>query len=100
MGLVAYIIPFIFLLNPAILMVGTGVEVALAAVTSIVGVFCLTGAIEGYMFKYWSKVTRVLLAVAALCTMIPGNVTDIVGIALIVLAWVLDKLIFKPAPTK
>ena len=100
MGLVAYIIPFIFLLNPAILMVGTGVEVALAAVTSIVGVFCLTGAIEGYMFKYWSKVTRAMLAVAALCTMIPGNVTDLIGIALIVAAWLLDKLIFKPAPAQ
>ena len=100
MGLVAYIIPFIFLLNPAILMVGTGMEVALAVVTSVIGVFCLTGAIEGYMFKYWSVPTRVMLGAAAVCTMIPGTVTDVAGIVLIVVAVALDKLIFKPGPAQ
>ena len=46
MGIVAYIIPFIFLLNPAILLEGAAMDVILAAATAILGVFCLTGAIE------------------------------------------------------
>lgn len=100
MGLVAYIIPFIFLLNPAILMVGSPLEVALSAVTSVLGVFCLTGAIEGYMFKYWSVPARVLLAAAALCTMIPGSMTDIAGVVLIAAGFVMDQFIFKPGPKK
>ena len=98
MGIVAYIIPFIFLLNPAILLEGGATEVVIAAVTAILGVFCLTGAIEGYMLKYWSTVTRVMLAVGALLLMIPGTLTDLIGIGLAVLGFVLDKLIFKPGP--
>ena len=98
MGIVAYIIPFIFLLNPAILLEGGAMEVVIAAATAILGVFCLTGAIEGYMLKYWSTVTRIMLAVGALMLMIPGTVTDLIGIGLAVLGFVLDKLIFKPQP--
>lgn len=98
MGLVAYIIPFIFLLNPAILMVGDTMDVVLSAITSVIGVFCLTGAIEGYMFKYWSTPARLLLAAAALCTLIPGSLTDLAGFALIAAAFALDQLVFKPGP--
>ena len=98
MGLVAYIIPFIFLLSPQLLMQGAAMEVLLAVVTSVIGVLCLTGAIEGYMFKYWSPVSRIMLAVAALCTLIPGSVTDLVGLALIVIGFALDRMIFRPGP--
>lgn len=96
MGLVAYIIPFIFLLSPAVLMVGEPMEIILAAITSILGVFCLTGAIEGYMFQYWSKPTRILLAVAALTMMVPGTLTDVIGVGCLVGAWALNKFVFKP----
>jgi TRAP transporter 4TM/12TM fusion protein len=98
MGLVAYIIPFIFLLNPAILMVGSTFEVVSSAITAILGVFCLTGAIEGYMFKYWSVPSRILLGAAALCTMIPGTLTDLIGVGLIVVGFVLDTFVLKPQP--
>ena len=98
MGIVAYIIPFIFLLNPAILLEGSGMDVILAAATAILGVFCLTGAIEGYLLKYWSMVARVMLGIGALMMMIPGLTTDMIGIGLVVVAFVLDKLIFKPQP--
>ena len=98
MGIVAYIIPFIFLLNPAILLEGSGMNVVLAAATAILGVFCLTGAIEGYLLKYWSLVARVMLGIGALMMMIPGMTTDLIGIGLVVVAFILDKVIFKPQP--
>ena len=98
MGIVAYIIPFIFLLNPAILLEGSGMNVVLAAATAILGVFCLTGAIEGYLLKYWSMVARVMLGIGALMMMIPGMTTDLIGIGLVVVAFILDKVIFKPQP--
>jgi UPF0716 family protein affecting phage T7 exclusion len=39
-----------------------------------------------------------MLAVGALMLMIPGTLTDLIGIGLAVLGFVLDKLIFKPGP--
>lgn len=100
MGLVAYIIPFFFLLSPAILMVGTPVEIASAAITSVIGIFCLTGAVEGYMFQYWSVVSRILLAVAAVLMLIPGTVTDLAGVVCILAAWALNRLAQKPVEAK
>ena len=70
----------------------------LAAATAILGVFCLTGAIEGYLLKYWSMVARVMLGIGALMMMIPGITTDLIGIGLVVVAFILDKVIFKPQP--
>lgn len=96
MGLVAYIIPFIFLLNPAILLVGGTVEVTLAVITSVIGIFCLTGAAEGYIFTYWSAVPRILLLAASILLMIPGAATDLAGALCILLAWLLNRFVLKP----
>ena len=100
MGLVAYIIPFFFLLSPAILMVGTPMEIIMATVTSVIGILCLTGAVEGYMFRYWSVIPRILLAVAAVLMLIPGTVTDLAGAVCILAAWLLNRFACKPAEAR
>lgn len=96
MGLVAYIIPFIFLLSPAILLVGSTGEVLMAVITSVLGIFCLAGAVEGYIFQYWSVVPRVLLGLSAILLLIPGTVTDIAGAACIAVAWLVNRFLLKP----
>lgn len=93
MGLVAYIIPFIFLLNPTILMQGAFVNVVIAFLTSIIGIFCLTGAVEGYIFKFWGVAPRVLLGAAAILLIDPGSVTDMIGFCLLAAAFILDLII-------
>lgn len=95
MGLVAYIIPFIFLLNPAILMVGGTMEVVIAVLTSVVGIFCLTAAAEGYFLQFWIVPARVLLCIASIALMIPGTVTDLAGIACIAAAWCVNRFLAK-----
>lgn len=92
-GLVAYIIPFIFLLNPSILMVGGAGEILLALGSSIIGIFCLTGAVEGYIFMSWKSVTRCILAVAALLLIIPGGSTDLLGLVIMIVSVVVNILI-------
>lgn len=83
LGIVAFIIPFIFLTSPALIMIGTTGEIIQAMFTAMIGIFCLCGALEGYMLTTFRPVSRILLGVAALCTIIPGTVTDLIGIALI-----------------
>jgi TRAP-type uncharacterized transport system fused permease subunit len=46
-GVAAYIVPFMFVLSPAILLIGPPFEVVIAFVTAMVGVFCLAFAMEG-----------------------------------------------------
>ncbi|RGY99903.1 TRAP transporter permease [Clostridium sp. AM58-1XD] len=83
LGLTAFIVPYMFIYGPEILMVGKPFPIALAAVTSMIGVYFLAASTEGWgpLGKLrWYE--RGLFAGAALLLIIPGAVTDAAGIAL------------------
>ena len=84
MGMTGYIIPFMFVFAPALLMIGDPGSVALAAVSATVGVVCLAGGLHRYFFlgpaRSWEQV---LLIVAALVLIKPGWASDLLGLVLI-----------------
>jgi len=84
LGLTGYIIPFMFVFAPSLLLIGDFWDVALATVTATIGVVCLAGGLHSYFFfgvaRWWE---RLLLIAAALVLIKPGLVTDLVGLALI-----------------
>jgi len=84
LGLTGYIIPFMFVFAPALLLVGDPGTVLLAAVTASIGVICLAGGLHEHFFlgraSWWE---RLLLIAAALVLIKPGWATDLVGIVLI-----------------
>jgi len=86
LGLTGYIIPFMFVFAPSLLLIGQVGEVALAVVTATVGVMCLAGGLHKYFFlgsaRSWE---RVLLIAAALVLIKPGWQTDLAGVVLILL---------------
>ena len=84
MGLTAYIIPFMFVSSPALLLIGEPVTVLVAAVTAGIGVVCLAGGLHEYfLFGRARAWERAMLLAAALLLIKPGLVTDIVGASLI-----------------
>ncbi len=92
MGLVAYIIPFIFVYNPVLLMQeANGLEIFISFVTAAIGVILLTFAIEGFIRRKLSIIGRMVYAVAAIMLMIPGLTTDLMGIALVAIGFCLDR---------
>ncbi len=99
-GLVAYIVPFIFISSPALLLIGAPMEVFQAVFTALIGVMCLVGAVEGYLFIKVHATSRVLLGIAALLTIIPGFRTDLIGIGLIVLAVIIQWAAKPKKPVK
>ena len=84
LGLTGYIIPFMFVLAPSLLLIGDFWVVALSTVTATVGVICLAGGLHSYFFfglaRWWE---RLLLIAAALVLIKPGWMTDLLGLALI-----------------
>jgi TRAP transporter 4TM/12TM fusion protein len=98
LGLTGYIIPFMFVFAPALLLIGEPLQVALAVVTAVVGVVCLAGALHAYFFfgtaRSWE---RVLLFVAALVLIKPGWATDMLGLGLIVLALASQRWVRRQA---
>src|SRR3990172_13224330 len=71
LGIVAYIVPFLFVFSPALLLKGSAVDVSLAAVTAVVGTVLLGVAVTGYLFREIATLKRVLLGLAALGLLFP-----------------------------
>ena len=80
-GISAFIVPFMFFYNGAILMDGTWFEVIRAGVTAVFGVFLLSSGVQGWWVgnsAAWP--IRIGLLIAALCMIAGGLITDLVGI--------------------
>jgi TRAP transporter 4TM/12TM fusion protein len=82
LGLTGYIIPFMFVFGPPLLLIGSPSEIALAAVTATVGVVCLAAGLFGYLVRPTTGWQRVLLLAAAIVLIKPGIMTDLIGAGL------------------
>jgi len=77
----AFVVPYIFALNPAMLMINTSpVQVVLVVITSVVGIFGVAAALNGYLRGNLHPVLRVLIGAGGLLMMDPSMLTDIVGV--------------------
>ena len=84
LAIAAFIIPYILALNPAMVFVDTTViEVISIVVTSLVGMFALSMALEGYFRGSLPPVLRIVAAVGGLMLIYPGIPTDIGGLLLV-----------------
>ncbi|MCB1745391.1 MAG: DUF3394 domain-containing protein, partial [Gammaproteobacteria bacterium] len=87
-----YIIPFMFVYGPAILLIGSWDRVAMAVVSACLGIVCLASSLHGYLLRnsyFWE---RILLFAAALVLIKPGVGTDAIGLALFVLVLLSQRL--------
>ena len=99
-GLPGYIIPFIFVFSPELLMVGTPLSIILAIITAIFGICCLVAAIEGYFLGKWSAFSRVLLFGLAILLLKPGFLSDLTAAGIVTLLFLGRWLMNKKKMTK
>jgi TRAP-type uncharacterized transport system fused permease subunit len=93
-GWSAFVIPFLFVLSPPLLLIGTWTEIAHVAAVSLAGVWLITAAIVGYALRPASPLQRGMLAVAGGLLLLPHDAgaslwPDLSGIVLgaLTLAW-------------
>ena len=112
LALAGFIVPFMFIYNPTMLMIDpTGlavtakdfplppiVDIITVVVTSITGVIALSAALEGYFRGGMNTLTRVILVVGALLLIYPEITTGIAG-AVIVLGIAVFNIKTSEAPT-
>lgn len=97
-GIAAFIVPFMFFYNGAILMDGTWLEVIQASATAVFGVYLLSSGVQGwFMGGMTAWFIRLALLLAALCMIAGGLVTDLIGIGLTAATYFVQK-VFKPSP--
>jgi len=86
LSIVAYIIPFTFIYQPALLLVGTPGQIILAIFSATFSVLALAAGIQGWIRHRANNFERVLLFAAAIFLIKPGILTDIGGIGCLLIA--------------
>ncbi|MEM1064486.1 MAG: TRAP transporter fused permease subunit [Pseudomonadota bacterium] len=97
-GIAAFIVPFMFFYNSALLMDGSWLEVVPAGITAIVGVFLLSSGVQGwFMGGRAAWFIRAGLVAAALFMIDSSLLTDAIGIGIGVGMFFIQK-VFRPGP--
>ncbi|MDD2480911.1 MAG: TRAP transporter permease [Lutispora sp.] len=92
-AIAAFIIPYIFVLSPSILMINTtAIGVIQIIITSIIGMLGIGVAMQGYIFTNVNILFRLILFVAGLLSIYPGVYTDAIGIIVIATVLVMQKV--------
>jgi TRAP transporter 4TM/12TM fusion protein len=91
----AFIVPFMFTLDPkgiGILLKGPVVDVIWTTVSAFIGLAALAGGVENWFLKKTTLYERIMLLAAGLLLVYPIAVYDLIGLGLMVLVIVLQKL--------
>jgi TRAP transporter 4TM/12TM fusion protein len=87
-GWSAFIVPFLFVASPSLILIGSPADVAQAVTTAFIGVWQVSIGIAGYFVRPLGWPSRVLFGVGGIMALIPagafsgGAWTDIVGVAI------------------
>ena len=96
LGIVAYIVPFVFVFHPALLFKGSITEIVTAIVTASIGVIFLATGVAGYLFRELGYARRALLILAGASLIPPASDTfwlltncagTVLGVALVTAEW-------------
>jgi TRAP transporter 4TM/12TM fusion protein len=95
-GAAGFVVPFMFIFEPSLLMIGEWPAIVQSSITATIGTVCLAAGLFGYLVNAARMWERVLLVGAAVLLIKPGLVTDLAGGALL-LTVVASQLLRKRA---
>ncbi len=90
LAIAVFIVPYVFCFSPQMLLIDTNaLSVVQIAITSAIGIFGVSAALEGYLMAHMNAIVRISLAVGGLMLIVPDAVSDIIGLVLIIagVAW-------------
>ena len=85
LAIAAFIVPYIFAMNPAMLLVNVEsvFQVVQIVISSLIGLFGVAAALNGFLYRKINPLFRLLLVVGGLGMMVPGTLTDVTGLAIV-----------------
>ncbi len=84
LAIAVFIVPYVFCFSPALLLIDTNaLQVAQIAATSLIGIFGVSAALEGYVFCDMNALVRIAMAAGGILLIDPKPLTDLIGIILI-----------------
>ena len=97
LAIAAFIVPYIFAMNPAMLLVNVEnpFQVVQIVLSALIGLFGVAAALNGFLYRPINFLFRLALVAGGLSMMIPGTLTDVIGLAVVVAVVVLQRLAAK-----
>jgi len=98
-ALAGFILPFMWVYNPALLMNGSPTQIIFAVISGVVGIVTLASAVQGYLFGANARIyQRVLLFAAALALIKPGLLSDFAGLGLLAVVLATRFFLHRDSP--
>jgi len=91
-GATGFIIPYMFIYGHSLLMIGSWTTIVTTIISASIGVTALSAGLMGWFLKEATYLERVMLVAGALLLIKPGLYTDAVGLALLIIVIVIQKL--------
>jgi TRAP transporter 4TM/12TM fusion protein len=82
-AIAGYIIPYMFVYGPAMVLKGEWHEIAIAVFTGIIGTMVLAASVQGWLLNRAGIAERILLFIGAVALIKPGWITDIIGLGIL-----------------
>ena len=76
-GWFAYLVPFLFVATPELLMEGDAVSIALVMGKTILGIWFVSAAVMGYLIRHINLGMRILIALAGAAMFVPDGILEI-----------------------
>ncbi len=85
LAIAAFIVPYIFAMNPAMLLVNVEsvFQVVQIVISSLIGLFGVAAALNGFLYRKINPLFRLLLVAGGLGMMVPGTLTDVIGLVVV-----------------
>lgn len=88
LAIAAFVVPYIFVLAPQLLMINaTAPTILMAMITAIIGMWGLSLAMIGFCQHPLNAIQRIAFFIGGLCLIIPGSMTDLIGIVILFLGY-------------
>lgn len=100
LAIVAYIVPYFFVYNPALLFQGPLWFIAFSFFTAIIGCMAIGSAVEGFLYLNITWLERLLLFIAGMLLIAPGIMEAVVGFALFFAIGLIRYLMSKKSTAK
>lgn len=81
-GAAGFVVPFMFVYEPALLMIGDWTDIVRAFVMASLGIAMLAGGLHGFFLRRCTTLEKVLLLTGAACVVYPSLATDLAGLGL------------------
>lgn len=92
LGSILFVLPFLFVTNPALILQGDILRIVLSAATAVAAIWLVASALEGYLYRVGAinPAMRLIVLAAGAALIYPEHLTDLLGVALVIVLYIAD----------